>query len=43
MAHVGPESYGGTDLFGMFPLLLKRRANVPAPRLDVPFFRLLRG
>ena len=29
------DSYGGTDLFGMFPLFLKRTADVMAHRLKV--------
>ena len=29
------DPYGGTDPFGMFPLLLKRTADVMAPRLSV--------
>ena len=36
------DSYGGTDPFGMFPLFLKKRAEVLAPRLAVIFRRLLR-
>ena len=35
------DSYGGTDLLGMFPLFLKT-AVVLAPRLAVVFRRLLR-
>ena len=31
---------GGTDPLGMFPLFLKRTANVMAPRLSVVFCRL---
>ena len=34
--------YGGTDPLGMFPLFLKRTANVVAPCLSVVFRRLLR-
>ena len=33
---------GGTDPFGMFPLFLKRTADVMAPRLSVVFRRLVR-
>ena len=36
------DSYGGTDPLGMFPLFLKRTAEVLAPRLAVVFRRLLR-
>ena len=36
------DSYGGTDLLGMFPLFLKKTAEVLAPRLVVVFRRLLR-
>ena len=36
------EPYGGTDPFGMFPLFLKRTADVMAPRLSVVFQRLVR-
>ena len=36
------DSYGITDPFGMFPLFLKRTAEVLAPRLAVVFRRLLR-
>ena len=32
---------GGTDLLGMFPLFLKRRADVLVPRLIVEFRRLI--
>ena len=32
---------GGTDPLGMFPIFLKRTADVLAPRLSVPFRRLL--
>ena len=35
------DPYGGTDPLGMFPLFLKRMADVPAPRLSVVFRRLL--
>ena len=34
--------YGGTDPLGMFPLFLKRTADLLAPRLSVVFRRLLR-
>ena len=33
------DPYGGTDTFGMFPLFLKRTANVMAPCLIVVFRR----
>ena len=36
------DPYGGTDPFGMFPLILKRTADVMAPRLSVVFHRLVR-
>ena len=36
------DSYGGTDPLGMFPIFLKRIAEVLAPRLAVVFRRLLR-
>ena len=35
------DPYGGTDQLGMFPLFLKRTADVIAPRLRVVFQRLL--
>ena len=31
------DLYGGTDPLGMFPLFLKRTADVLAPRLSVEF------
>ena len=34
--------YGGSDPVGMFPLFLKRTADVLAPRLSVVFRRLVR-
>ena len=34
--------YGGTDPLGMFPLFLKKTANVMAPRLSVLFRRHVR-
>ena len=34
--------YGGNDPLGVFPLFLKRTADVLAPRLSVVFRRLLR-
>ena len=34
------DPYGGTDPLGMFPLFLKRTADVIAPRLSVVFRRL---
>ena len=36
------DSNGGTDPLGMFPLFLKRTAEVLAPRLAVVFRRLIR-
>ena len=36
------DSYGGSDPLGMFPLFLKKSAQVLAPRLVVAFRRLLR-
>ena len=36
------DPYGGTDPMGMFPLFLKRTADVMAPRLSLVFRRLLR-
>ena len=36
------DPYGGTDLLGMFPLFLKRTADVMAPRLSVVFRWLIR-
>ena len=36
------DSYGGTDPLGMFPLFLKRTADVMAPRFSVVFRRLVR-
>ena len=36
------DPYGGTDGLGMFPLFLKRTADVLAPRLSMVFRRLLR-
>ena len=36
------DPYGGTDPLGMFPLFLKRTADVVAPRLSVVFRRLVR-
>ena len=36
------DSYGSTDPLGIFPLFLKRTAEVLAPRLVVVFRRLLR-
>ena len=35
------DPYGGTDPLGMFPLFLKRTADVLGPRLSVVFRRLL--
>ena len=34
------DPYGGTDPLGMFPLVLKRTADVLAPHLSVVFLRL---
>ena len=36
------DPYRGTDPLGMFPLFLKRTADVMAPRLSVVFRRLVR-
>ena len=36
------DPYGGTDHLGMFPLFLKRTADVLAPRLSVVFRQILR-
>ena len=36
------DPYGGTDPLGMFPLFLKRTADVMAPRLSVLFLRFFR-
>ena len=36
------DPYGGTDPLGMFPLFLKRTADVMAPRLSVVFQWLVR-
>ena len=36
------DPYGGADPLGMFPLFLKRTADVMAPRLSVVFRRLVR-
>ena len=36
------DPYGGTDSLGIFPLFLKRTADVIAPRLRVVFLRLVR-
>ena len=36
------DPYGGTDSLGMFPLFLKRTADVMTPRLSVVFRRLVR-
>ena len=36
------DPYGGTDALGMFPLFLKRTADVMAPRLSIVFRRLVR-
>ena len=36
------DPYGGSDPLGMLPLLLKRTADVLAPRLSVVFRRLIR-
>ena len=37
---LGP--YGGTDPLGMFPLFLKKTADVMAPRRSVVFWRFVR-
>ena len=36
------DPYGGSDPLGMFPLFLKRTADVMAPRFSVVFRRLVR-
>ena len=36
------DPYGGTDPLGMFPLFLKRTADVMDPRLSLVFRRLVR-
>ena len=36
------DPYGGTDPLGMFPLFLKRTADVMDPRLSVVFRRVVR-
>ena len=36
------DPYGGTDPLGMFPLFLKRTADIMAFRLSVVFWRLVR-
>ena len=36
------DLYGGTDPFGMFPLFLKRTADVMAPGLSEVFRQLVR-
>ena len=36
------DPYGGTDPLGVFPLFLKRTADVRAPRLSAVFQRLVR-
>ena len=36
------DHYGGTDPLGVFPLLLKRTADVMAPHLRVVFRRFVR-
>ena len=36
------DPYGGSDPMGMFPLFLKRTADVLAPSLSVVFRRLVR-
>ena len=36
------DPYGGSDPLGMFPLFLKRAADVLAPRLSVVFRQLVR-
>ena len=35
------DPYGGSDPLGMFPFLLKRTADVLAPRLSVVFWRFV--
>ena len=36
------DPYGGTDPLGMFPIFLKRTADVIASHLSVVFWRLVR-
>ena len=36
------DPHGGSDTLGVFPLFLKRTADVLAPRLSVVFWRLVR-
>ena len=36
------DPYGGADPLGLFPIFLKRTADVMAPRLSVVFRRLFR-
>ena len=36
------DPYGGSDPLGMFPLFLKRNADVLAPRLSIVSLRLVR-
>ena len=36
------DPYGGTDPLGMFPIFLKKTADIMAPRLSVVFRRLVR-
>ena len=36
------DPYGGTDPLGLFPLVIKRTADIMAPRLSVVFRRLVR-
>ena len=36
------DPYGGTDPLDMFPLFLKRTADIMAPRLSIVFRRLFR-
>ena len=36
------DPYGGTDPLGMFPLFVKRTADIMAPRLSVVFRQLVR-
>ena len=36
------DNYGGTDPFGLFPIFLKRTADVMVPRVSVVFRRIVR-
>ena len=38
----GYYTYGGVELFGVFPLFLKKLADIIAPKLSIIFRRLIR-